>query len=57
MAVPVFADYCLSSTIVPVVAGPPVGCGVMVSVFPETQYEYGQSFVPSLIETTLPEVV
>ena len=29
----------------------------MVSVFPETQYEHGQSFVPSLIESTLPEVV
>ena len=33
-----------------------VVCGVMVSVVPETQYEYGVPFRPSEIVTVLPEV-
>jgi len=49
----VFARYCFWSTIVPVVVGL-VLCGVMVSVFPETQYEY---CVLLSVVTRLPEVV
>jgi hypothetical protein len=53
----VFANYCFWSTIVPVVVGL-VGCGVMVSVLPETQYEYGVLYRPLCeVVSVLPEVV
>jgi hypothetical protein len=50
----VIANYYFWSTIVPVnVPVLLVPCGVVVMVFPETQYEYR----PSEVVTTLPEVV